>query len=140
MATAAIAGYTGWLYSAASTGTLARIAEVREFSVTEEMTEIDATSHDSSGHREVIAGIRRWSGTAAYLYAGDNATQKEMFNVLVGGIQCDFEFYPAGSSGTFPIFTGTGYVTSWELSGPNEDAMAQNLAFVGTEALAMSTS
>lgn len=140
MATAAVAGYGGKFYAASSTGTVTEIAEIRNFEITQEMSEIDATSHDSSGHREVIAGIRNWSGTAEYLYAGDNASQKALKDLLNAGTLSNFEFYPNGTSSGFPIYTGSGYVTSWAPGFPTEDAIAINVAFVGTAALTQTTS
>lgn len=140
MATASIAGYSGFVYAGASTGTPAKIAELREWTLSMEMSEIDATSHDSSGAREVIGGITNWSGSAEYLYAGDNASQKALHTLLSGRTASDFYFYPAGTSSEFPIYTGSGYVTSWEVSGPNEDALAASVDFVGTAALTQTTS
>jgi TP901-1 family phage major tail protein len=138
MATAAIAGYSGFLY-AGTTGAAVKVAELREWTVTTEMSEIDATSHDSSGYREVIAGIRSWSGSAEYLFVAAATNQTQLHDILVGGTKGDFEFYPAGSSATFPIYTGEAYMTSWEISGPNEDAIAASIGFVGTGVLTQTT-
>jgi predicted secreted protein len=138
--TNATAGYAGFLYAGASTGSITKIAELREWTISAEMSEIDATSHDSSGQREIIAGIRSWSGSAEYLFASTAATQTQLHDLLVGGTKTDFEFYPIGTSSGFPTYSGEGYMTSWELTGPNEDAIAANVSFVGTDTLTQSTS
>ena len=49
MATSAIAGYKGVLTVSTSTGVGSEIAEIRNFNISVEHSEIDATSHDSSG-------------------------------------------------------------------------------------------
>ncbi len=139
MPTSAIGGYTGRILAGASTGTAISIAEFRTFEITQEMSEIDATSRDSSGHREHIAGIRNWSGTMEYLYAGSNASQIALKSLLNGGTLVAFEFYPAGSSASFPIYTGSGYINDWSATVANEDAIAVNVGFVGTGALTQTT-
>jgi predicted secreted protein len=135
MATSAVAGYKGKvLASTESTGGVTSIAEVKNFNLTAEMAEIDATSHDSSGDREVIGGTGSWSGTAEYLQVMANATHQEAYDVLVGRTLVAFEFYPTGSSGD-GYYSGTGYFNNWELASPNDDALAVSVSLVGTGAL-----
>lgn len=140
MATGAVAGYTGFVYAGPSTGSLLKLLELREYTINYEMSEIDATSHDSSGYREIIAGIRNWSGSAGFLYAGASSSQEQLVTLLDGGTKADLEFYPAGSSSTFPIYTGEAYFTGWSLSGPNEDAVEGSVDFAGTGQLTQVTS
>ena len=135
MATSAVAGYKGKvLASTSSTGAVTSIAEVRNFSLTVEHAEIDATSHDSSGDREVIGGTGSWSGSADFLQVMSNATHQETYDMLVNRTQALFEFYPTGSSGD-GYYYGNGYFTNWELSAPNDDALATSISLVGTGAL-----
>jgi TP901-1 family phage major tail protein len=138
MATAAIAGYSGFLH-VGSTGAAIKIAELREWTISAEMSEIDATSHDSSGTREVLAGVRSWSGSAEYLFAGNSSGQTSLHDLWAAGTKIDAEFYPAGTSSSFPYYTGEGYITGWEVSGPNEDAVAGNISLVGTGTLTQTT-
>lgn len=140
MATGAIAGYKGFVWAGPSTGSLLKILELREYNITYEMSEIDATSHDSSGYREIIAGIRSWSGSAGFLYAGASSSQEQLVSLLDGGTKSDFEFYPQGTSSGFPIYTGEGYFTSWGLAGPNEDVIDGTVDFAGTGQLTQQTS
>ena len=138
MATSAVAGYKGKVLASTSTGgAVTSIAEVRNFSLSVEHAEIDATSHDSSGDREIVAGTGSWSGTAEYLQVMANATHQETYDVLVARTKVLFEFYPTGSSGD-GYYSGTGFFKSWENSSPNDDANATNVSFVGTGALARS--
>jgi len=135
MATSAVAGYKGKVMASTSTGgTVTAIAEVRNFTLTLEHAEIDATSHDSSGDREVVAGTGSWSGSAEYLHVQANATHQETFDVLLKRTLVDFEFYPTGSSG-HGYYSGSGYFTNWELGSPNDDATAVGVSMVGTGAL-----
>ena len=60
MATAAIAGYKAHVKTSTSStgGTLTKIAELRDYTLTGTHDTFDATSHDSSGERERIGGSR----------------------------------------------------------------------------------
>lgn len=140
MATNSIAGFKGFVFAGDTGGALQRIAELRNFTLTRSMSEIDVTSRDSSGDREVIGGIRQWSFTAEALYAQDSTGQKFLFNALSNETKQDVEFYPTGTSSGFPIFTGTVFINNWELAGPNDDATALNIEGVGNLVLTAATS
>lgn len=134
MATSAIAGYKGVLTISTSTGAGSEIAEIRNFSVSAEHAEIDATSHDSSGDREVIAGVGSWSMTADYLHVQGSTDHQAIFDLLAGRTLALTELFPTGSSSD-GYYSGLGFMGSWELSAPNDDAAAANISFVGSGAL-----
>ncbi len=138
MATAAIAGYKGKLQLAPSTGTLVTVNEIRDWGFSGEMAEIDATSRDSSGHREVLVGIRNWTGSAEYLMGSSHSSQAELYKAWYYGYACDVAVYPAGTS-AFPKYSGTCYVTGWNPSGPHDDAVGVSLDFTGTGVLTQTT-
>jgi predicted secreted protein len=140
MATGAFAGYKGFVWAGPSTGSTLKIAELRDWNITYEMSEIDATSHDSSGYRENIAGIRGWSGSAGFLYISASSGQTQLHDLLDGGTLATMQFYPQGTSSGFPFYSGSGYFTNWGLAGPNEDVIDGTVDFVGTGALTQSTS
>ena len=140
MATAALAGYKAALFFSTSTGgALTRIAEMRDYTLSAEHAEIDGTSHDSSGDREVIAGTGSWSGSAELLTVIANATHKSAFDLLTARTKFDAEFYPTGSSSD-GLFSGQMFMRTHEQSSPNEDALATNISFVGTGVLTRSSS
>lgn len=141
MATSAVAGFKGIVKasSATSTGPVIDIAEVREFTITREMSEIDATSHDSSGQRETIPGTRSWNGAAEYLQVMGSSQHQNLFDSIDSSDPLLWEFYPTGSSSD-GYFDGDAHITSWELASPNEDALLTNVNFVGTGALTRSSS
>lgn len=140
MATGALAGYRGEILTSSSAGgTLAAIAEIRNWEAETTMAEIDATTHDSSGHKEVIAGTDSWTATADGLFVTSGATHKAAFDKLVAKTLFDVALYPTGSSSD-GYYSGTGYFTNWRLGSPNDDALALNLSIVGTGVLARSSS
>jgi predicted secreted protein len=136
----AIAGYKATMsVSTAEGSSFAELAELRDYSLSAQHNEIDVTSHRSSGDREVIAGISQWSGSADLLSLTTDATERDVADVLLGRIKVDFEFHPTGSSSD-GFFSGTGFVTGYDLSAPNEDALSVSLGFVGDGVLARSSS
>ena len=116
MATSAVAGYKAALFNSTSTGgSLARLAELREYTLTLEHAEIDGTSHDSSGTREVIAGTNSWNGSADILMVMANSGHKAVFDLLTSKTKLDLEFYPTGSSSD-GYFSGEAFFTTFELA------------------------
>lgn len=138
MATAALAGYKAVLnFSTSTGGAFASTVELRDYTLSPEHAEIDATSHDSSGDREVIAGTGSWSATAESLFVITGSavgSANAAFDLLTSRTKIDAEFIPTGSSSD-GYYEGQMFVTSWEQSAPNDDALALSLAFVGTGAL-----
>ena len=139
MATAAFAGYKGIVKTSTAAGSSeTKIGELREYSVTGAHETFDATSHDSSGERERIGGIVGWTGSAEALLIDDDATQRQVFTALNGATKVSFSFMPIGSS-SGDHWVGDGFITSHEVSGPNEDAAALGLEFEGTSVLTLTT-
>ncbi len=99
------------------------------------------TNHDSSGSREIIAGIDQWSGGGEvnYVTSTDTSNHGVLFDLLVGKTRVDFEFLPTGSSSE-GYFSGTGYVSGFNMSAPTEEALSASLTFVGNGAFARSAS
>lgn len=140
MASNGIAGYKGqFALSTANGGTVSDIAEVRDFSIQQTMSEIDVTTHDSSGYRDIVAGIVSWSGTATINHVQVSTDHKGIWDVLNGKTQVDGEFYPTGSSSD-GYYSGDLYITDYTINSPNEDALTAGISFVGTGALTRSSS
>lgn len=140
MATSALAGYKGFIsLSTASGASKTRIAELRDYTMSVEHAEIDATSHDSSGDREIIAGTGSWSGSAELLSVIADTEQQELYDVLVARTLVDIEFAPTGSTGD-GTFSGSGFVTGFDMGAPNDDALNTSLSFQGSGALTRNSS
>ncbi len=140
MATSSLAGYKAILTVSTATGQAkTALAELRDYTMTLEHAEVDATSHDSSGTREVVAGTDNWTGSAELLHVQAEATHKEVYDVLFNKVLVDMEFAPTGSSSD-GTYSGSGFVTGFELGAPNEDALNSNINFVGTGALTRNSS
>ena len=140
MATAALAGYKGvMLASSSDGGSPTKILELQDYTISVEHAEIDATSHDSSGSREVIGGIDSWTVTADILQVTTDVSHQNAFDRTVGKEKVDFEFYPTGSSSD-GFYSGSGFFSGFEMGAPNEDALNASLSAVGTGTLTRSSS
>lgn len=127
----AIAGYKAKLYTSTSTGgTKTKIAELRDFTIRQTHSPINATSHDSSGDRELIAGNGSFAGSASGLYLSSGANHQGIQDVLSGRTKVDMEAFPTGSSSQ-GYYSGEIFITDFEASFPNEDAAAYSLSFEG---------
>lgn len=127
------------LLSTATGGTAAALANLRNFTIDYTMGTIDVTTHQSSGIREVIAGISQWAGGAEVFSVTSAATHKAVFDVLVGRTKIDMEFYPTGSSSD-GYFSGSGFVSGWNLDSPETDGLGVSVSYEGTGALTRSSS
>ena len=128
---AGLAGYKAEIYFSTSTsGTAAKIAELRNFTLRQSHAPINVTRHDSSGDREIIAGTGSWNGSADGIYASTNATQQGVQDVLASRTKVNMEAYPTGSSSQ-GYWSGEIFFSDFELSTPNEDAAAYSLSFEG---------
>jgi predicted secreted protein len=97
-----------------------------------ERPEIDVTTHDTGDFREFISG--RLAGTVDLTMKWDEADagQGAMQTDLIAGTQRAIFFRMETASGKHS-FTGTGQITSWTPSGPNDDAgeVSANVRFSG---------
>ena len=139
MATQAIAGYNALLYISDDGGTTySKIGELRDVTINVNLDAIEATSHDSGGWREFLPGLSQWGASAEALYVDADAGQDKVFSALDGKSTVKFRFTPKTGTG-LEKFEGDGIITSWELSGPNDDAAAVSIEIQGTGALSKST-
>ena len=140
MASQAVAGFRGFLLTSTATGQAKnKIAELMDFTVNTEHAEIDVTSHDSSGTREIISGIDQWSATGEMLHVMTEETHQELYDVMVGKTLVDFEFIPTGSSSD-GSYSGTGFVSGFEVNAPMDGALGANLTITGSGALVRNSS
>lgn len=134
MASAAVAGFKGvMLFSTSTGGSVTKAAEIMDWTINVEHAEIDVTSHDSSGTREIISGIDQWSGSAEMLHvmtSGGPGSANAIFDVMTSKTKVDMEFYPTGSSQD-GWYEGTAFFTGYEITAPIEGALATNLTFTG---------
>lgn len=136
----AVAGYKAALHmSTAEGGSVARVAELTNFALRPTHSPVNATSHDSSGDRELVPGTGQWSATADLLWVQDSTTHQPVADVLSGRAKVDAEFYMSGSSSD-GYYSGTGYVTQLELGAPNEEALNAGVSLEGDGALTRNSS
>ena len=131
--------------SPSSGGTAVKLMHSQNVSLSMNVDTIDISTKDSSGYRDLLAGQMSYSLSADGLMdfagvAGDTEVD-ELFNQM---------FQPVGGSGrtavTFAFgftspatgeysYSGSGFITSLEISGGTEDAPTYSVSIEGTGAL-----
>lgn len=135
MATKAVAGRKAVVFmTVTSSGTLnaaARIAEVRNWTLTVSETPIDATSNDSSGWEENIDGAKAWNLRAAMANLSTNANQATLVSVFGSTTRKWMTVQP--TTAKTQKWAGYSRVVDYEVggAGPNDLAL-RNVTFRGT--------
>tara|TARA_R100001015_G_C4635160_1_gene203763 strand:+ start:6114 stop:6536 length:423 start_codon:yes stop_codon:yes gene_type:complete len=95
----------------------------------------DATTKDSSGFSEVIAGLRsaEISFDGLIDYTDGSSGGAEIAHKLLTRQKCDFSFGTAATGDT--IYTGEGFISSCEISGSMEEAVTYSGTITVTGAI-----
>lgn len=109
------------------------------------MDEIDQTSKDSQGWKDIIGGTRSWSVSSDALYANESQTNEDfrsLFDLLGGSSNGRSKIYVElavnDGSGTDNnvYYNGYGYVTSLSVNGGTEDQASFSVSITGSGILA----
>ena len=95
----------------------------------------DATTKDSAGFSEVIAGLRsaEISFDGLIDYTDGSSGGAEIAHKLLTRQKCDFSFGTAATGDT--IYTGEGFISSCEISGSMEEAVTYSGTITVTGAI-----
>ena len=142
MATASIPGFKGSLYLATSSsgGTIVKFGELKDFTLSVAGGALDATSKDSAGWHENLAGLREWSGQGSglYLLESTDVGQAALYSALTGGLPVWLQLREASSVGlsTGPmLFTGLAVVTGFDIESPLDGPDGAKISLKGTAPL-----
>lgn len=142
MASQAFAGFLSQLYVDIGGAVYTKIAEMKEVTLRIERDTIDVSSHGSQGWKDNITGLALWTATSNYLYIEGSASQEALYSALIDRTVLNFRHIPRGLeaiAGANYKYEGQGVVTSWEVSGPNNDAAASAIDVQGAGALVRSS-
>ena len=117
-------------------GTL--IAHSSDFSVTWNVAEVDITSKDSSGHKNVLGGMRDWSGSGSGITALDSSANWSAIFANYGSRATVNLKFSTNTSGD-KYYHGTALMTTGTLTAPMEDKVTFDFSFVGSTVLTEST-
>ena len=133
MATASLTGRLATIrLSTASTATTSQtaIAELKDYTLTVNRAEIDVTSHDSSGFKEVLSGIADWAWTADVLYLSTQASQADARDALLNSQLVNITFKQTTANAS-KKFQGKMRMTQFTVGHPTNDAVVGTMAGVG---------
>ena len=141
MPTAASAGFRGKVYVAvpAAMPNYLPLGETRDSTLTVNQAEIDATSYDSEGWMEYIAGLKSWELSTESLYLANNNPgnpgQLAVWNALIASQILLWRFVPKNQA-NLQGYQGQGFATSFEVNPPVDDAVTLSLSIIGTGPIA----
>jgi len=123
--------------SPSSGGAEAKLMHSQNVSLSINVDTIDITTKDSAGFRELLGGTKSFSLSADGLMdfsatAGDTDVQ-ELFTQMLARTAVTFTFALASAAGY--TVTGSGFLTSLEISGGTEDAPTYSCSIEGTGVL-----
>ena len=118
-------------------GTEAKLMHSQNVSLSMNVDTIDISTKDSSGFRDLLGGQKSFSLSADGLmdFAGVAADTEvdELFDQMFARTAVTFTFALATPAGY--TITGSGFITSLEISGGTEDAPTYSCSIEGTGAL-----
>jgi TP901-1 family phage major tail protein len=115
-----------------------QVDDLTNCTLTVNMEVRDATTKSSSGYRDTLEGVRSWSGSGECLVdtaATEGYTQ--LYDDIIARTAVTVKFTTGASGNTF--WSGSAYLTNWELSGGVEDNVTLSYAFEGTGSLTKGT-
>ena len=127
--------------SETSGGTEYKLLHSQNVSLSVNADTIDVSTKDSSGWRDLIGGQKSFSLSADGLYdysptAGTTTDPSDLVTQMLNRTEVTFTFTYGGSmSAGDTYYTGSGLVTSFEVSGGVEDAPTYSVSIEGTGAL-----
>jgi len=127
--------------SESSGGTEYKLLHSQNVSLSVNADTIDVSTKDSSGWRDLIGGQKSFSLSADGLYdysptAGTTTDPSDLVTQMLNRTEVTFTFTYGGSlSAGDTYYTGSGLVTSFEVSGGVEDAPTYSVSIEGTGAL-----
>lgn len=115
-----------------------QVDDLTNCSLSVNMETRDATTKSSGGYRDLLEGVRSWSGSGECL-VDKAATEgyEELYDDLIARTTVTVKFTTGATGDTF--WSGSAYLTSWELSGGVEDNVTLSYSFEGTGALTKGT-
>jgi len=119
----ALAGYGGGVYIET-----AKVAEIANWSLDTDAEELDITSFDSNGWREIMQGVKEWSGSFEGNFKPDDTQgQAALINAWINGqpVTLDLKVNDTVK------FSGEAYVKP-SIETPVDDKVSISFDFTGT--------
>ena len=135
MATAGTAGRKATLavMAASSSATTTLLAEVRSYKLAVTADQIDATSNDSSGWKEIIPGRRSFTLECAAINANTDTEQNGLIKALSSGTKRYFILTPATANTQKYKFWGN--IKGFDVDIKENDVALRNFSVEGLRSL-----
>ena len=114
-----------------------RSTSFNNLSMPREMAEVDVTAFGNSGNTTFIAGAK--GGTISGDGFWDATINTHITGIFDGQDVVEWEYGPLGNTGGNPKFSGSAFVTSYEVTNPVNEANAFTITFRITTAVTTGT-
>lgn len=125
--------------SASDGGAENKLMHSQNVSISLNADTIDVSTKDSAGYRELLGGQKSFSlsadGLMDFNSTGTDTEVDELFDQWDGRTAVTFTFTLATTASGDYFYTGSGFITSIEVSGGTEDAPTYSVSIEGTGAL-----
>ena len=125
--------------SPSSGGTEAKLMHSQNVSLSMNVDTIDISTKDSSGFRDLLGGQKSFSlsadGLMDFNSAGTDTEVDELFDQMFGRTAVTFTFTLAATATGDYTYSGSGFLTSLEISGGTEDAPVYSCTIDGSGTL-----
>ena len=128
--------------SPTSGGTEQKLMHSQNVSLSMNVDTIDISTKDSAGFRDLLGGQKSFSlsadGLMDFNSAGTDTEVDELFDQMFGRTAVTFTFTLAATTTGDYTYSGSGFVTSLEISGGTEDAPTYSCTIEGSGTLTQS--
>ena len=123
--------------SSTSGGSEFKTLHATSCSISMNVDTIDVSTKDSAGFRDLIGGQKSFSlsadGLMDFTSTGSTTDPDELFTQMMARTEVSFTFALATPAGY--KYTGSGFITSLEITGGVEDAPTYSVSLEGTDAI-----
>jgi predicted secreted protein len=125
--------------SPSSGGSNAKLMHSTSVSLSINVDTIDVSTKDSAGFRDLIGGQKSFSlsadGLMDFAGVGADTEPDELFTQMMARTAVTFVFGLASPASGDYTYSGSGFITSLEMTGGVEDAPTYSVSIEGTDAL-----
>jgi len=140
-------GHDGEIKFVNPTGTVATVANLRNFTIESTQDAVEVTTMSGSGFRDYLPGLSTFTVTGEVYYDNDNAVHEDLLEAVSEDLitdssaatyaNADFEVYPTGDETGNQKLSGKGVVTNFSITSAVDGMVEASFTLQGSGALAI---
>jgi len=140
-------GHDGEIKFVNPTGSVATVANLRNFTIESTQDAVEVTTMSGSGFRDYLPGLSTFTVTGEVYYDNDHATHEDLLEAVSEDLitdssaatyaNADFEVYPTGDETGNQKLSGKGVVTNFSITSAVDGMVEASFTLQGSGALAI---